>query len=118
MKKSYRVKTDKDFQAIFKQGKSVANRKFVVYFLDKEQQHCRLGLSVSKRLGNAVVRNQIKRRIRHAVMGLIPQLKHRDFVIIARSGVEELDYASLQKNLYHVLKLANLLEEKTSETNN
>ena len=50
MKKTYRVKSDKDFQAIFSKGTSVANRKFVVYQLEKNQGHYRVGLSVSKNL--------------------------------------------------------------------
>ena len=61
MKKSYRVKRDKDFNAIFKSGQNVANRKFVIYRLSKDQPHFRVGLSVSKKLGNAVTRNRIKR---------------------------------------------------------
>lgn len=115
VKKSYRVKRDKDFQAIFSEGKSVANRQFVVYYLEKEQEHFRLGLSVSKRLGNAVVRNRIKRRLRHLVQEFAPQLKHWDFVVIARSGVAELTTAELKKNLRHVLNLSPLYEEKISE---
>ena len=67
MKKEYRVKKDKEFQAVFTRGASVANRQFVVYALKKEQQtHFRIGLSVSKKIGNAVVRNQVKRYIREA----------------------------------------------------
>ncbi|MDO4205279.1 MAG: ribonuclease P protein component, partial [Streptococcus gallolyticus] len=42
MKKTYRVKSDKDFQAIFSKGTSVANRKFVVYQLEKNQGHYRV----------------------------------------------------------------------------
>ena len=68
MKKSYRVKRDKDFNAIFKSGQNVANRKFVVYRLRKDQPHFRVGLSVSKKLGNAVTRNRIKRLIRHVLI--------------------------------------------------
>ena len=56
MKKSYRVKKEKDFKALFDAGHSVANRKFVVYCLDRNLPHFRVGLSVSKRLGNAVTR--------------------------------------------------------------
>ena len=111
MKKTYRVKSDKDFQAIFSKGTSVANRKFVVYQLEKNQSHYRVGLSVSKKLGNAVTRNSIKRKIRHVVMELSPNLQHHDFVIIARKGVEKLDYHEVKKNLLHVLKLANLYQE-------
>jgi len=50
-------------------------------------------------------------KIRHVVMELSPNLRHHDFVIIARKGVEELDYHEVKKNLLHVLKLANLYQE-------
>lgn len=68
---------------------------------------------MSKKLGNAVTRNSIKRKIRHVIMELSPNLLNQDFVIIARKGVEELDYHyhEVKKNLLHVLKLANLYRE-------
>ena len=107
MKKSFRVKREKDFKAIFKDGTSFANRKFVVYQLENQQNHFRVGLSVSKKLGNAVTRNQIKRRIRHILQSVKGSLvEHVDFVVIARKGVETLEYAEMEKNLLHVLKLS------------
>ncbi len=111
MKKSYRVKREIDFNAIFTKGKNVANRKFVVYHLPREQAHFRVGLSVSKKLGNAVVRNSVKRKLRHAVQEFGPHLTTDDFVIIARKGVEELDYHEVKRNLLHVLKLAKLYQK-------
>lgn len=114
MKKSYRVKRERDFNQIFSHGKNVANRKFVVYRLSKNQQHFRVGLSVSKKLGNAVVRNRIKRKIRHILIEYQSQLVADDFVIIARKGVEELDYHEMKQNLLHVLKLAKIYQEGVS----
>ncbi|NQN49504.1 ribonuclease P protein component [Streptococcus suis] len=111
MKKSYRVKRERDFNDIFTQGKNVANRKFVVYQLSKEQKHFRVGLSVSKKLGNAVMRNRIKRRIRHILLECREEIVANDFVIIARKGVEELNYQEMKQNLIHVLKLAKLYQE-------
>ena len=112
MRKSFRVKKEKDFNAIFQEGKSVANRKFVVYRLENSEQHFRVGLSVSKKLGNAVTRNQIKRRIRHVLITHKDQIiENLDFVVIARKGVEEMNYTELEKNLLHVLKLANIYQE-------
>ncbi|TWS94586.1 ribonuclease P protein component [Streptococcus sp. sy018] len=111
MRKSYRVKTEKDFSLIFDQGKSVANRKFVVYFLVKDQAHFRVGLSVSKKLGNAVVRNGIKRQFRHLLQEFSPYLLAYDFVVIARKGAEELNHQDFKQNLRHVLKLAGLYQE-------
>ena len=109
MKKSYRVKKEKDFKALFDAGHSVANRKFVVYSLNRDLPHFRVGLSVSKRLGNAVTRNRVKRRLRHALMS--SQLEHQDFVVIARKGVEDLSYQDIYSNLVHVLKIAKLYKD-------
>lgn len=111
MKKSYRVKREKDFSAIFTQGQSVANKKFVLYKLEKNQEHFRVGLSVSKRLGNAVVRNRIKRLLRHVLQKHQEYLGTEDFVLIARKGTECLDYHQIETNLLHLLKLANIYKE-------
>ena len=112
MKKNFRVKREKDFKEIFQYGTSFANRKFVVYQLENQQNHFRVGLSVSKKLGNAVTRNQIKRRIRHILLSVREHLADNvDFVVIARKGVESLDYAEMEKNLLHVLKLSKIYQE-------
>lgn len=111
MRKSYRVKRERDFNQIFSKGKNVANRKFVIYRLSKNQKHFRVGLSVSKKLGNAVVRNRIKRKIRHILIENQSQLAADDFIIIARKGVEDLDYHEMKQNLLHVLKIAKIYQE-------
>lgn len=115
MKKAYRVKTEADFQKVFHQGKSMANRQFVVYSLAKEgQSHFRVGISVGKKLGNAVKRNTIKRRIRHCLIefdqeGLLkPDL---DFIVIARQPVSAMDYHDIRKSLLHVLKRSHILNK-------
>lgn len=108
IKKTYRVKRSKDFDQIFAAKHSFANKKFVVYTLNVQQPHFRVGISVSKKLGHAVVRNRIKRLIRHAVSDLSPQLEKVDFVIIARSGVQEMSFEEIKKNLRHVLKLSKI----------
>ncbi|MFD1707834.1 ribonuclease P protein component [Siminovitchia sediminis] len=113
MKKAYRIKSNTDFQAVFKKGKSVANRQFVLYALEKkEQTHFRIGLSVSKKIGNAVTRNRIKRYIRQVFYELEDQVSHnQDFVIIARKPAADMDYHSVKKSLEHVLRLGKYLKK-------
>jgi ribonuclease P protein component len=114
MRKKNRVKRNEDFTAVFQKGKSIANRQFVVYQLPKvEQAGFRIGLSVSKKLGNAVTRNRIKRYIRQVFTEIKIDVKgQRDYVIIARKPCVELTYEEFQKSLIHVLKKAESIEGK------
>ena len=111
MKKSFRVKKDREFQKVFHKRKSTANRQFVIYQYNKEDQsHFRVGISVSKKLGNAVTRNRLKRRIRHIVMELDDQLAQDvDFIVIARQPIVQMSYQEMKSSMMHVLKLATLL---------
>ena len=114
MNKRQRIKKNEDFQKVFKKGKSVANRQFVVYVMPKpEQQYFRVGLSVSKKLGNAVKRNEIKRYIRQSLLELRDDLRQDvDYVIIARHGAAALDFHETKKSLIHVMKIAKVLKVK------
>lgn len=112
MKKAYRVKKESDFQNIFQNGVSFANRKFVVYTICKpENVHFRVGISVGKKIGNAVERNLVKRRIRAAIYELKDSIKEeQDFIVIARPAIKEITMDELKTNLVHVLKLAKLMK--------
>lgn len=114
MKKRQRVKKNEDFQKVFKKGKSFANRQFVVYCLQKEgQEEFRIGLSVSKKIGKAVTRVQVKRYIRQVFLELKDQLKQdMDYVIIARNPAANLDFHETKKSLEHVLKIAKVLKKQ------
>ncbi|UJF26941.1 ribonuclease P protein component [Planococcus sp. 107-1] len=113
MNKQQRIKKNKEFQQIFKKGKSFANRQFIVYVLKSDQPEFRLGLSVSKKVGNAVTRNRIKRYIRQTFLELKDDLKpNTDYVIIARQQAAEMDFHESKKSLEHVLKIARALTKK------
>ena len=117
MNKRQRIKKNEEFQKVFKKGKSFANRQFVVYCLRKEEQQAfRVGLSVSKKIGNAVTRNQIKRYIRQTFLELKNDVRQdMDYVIIARSQAATLDFHETKKSLEHVLRIAKVLKKKQLE---
>ncbi|WP_409252427.1 ribonuclease P protein component [Bacillus sp. SCS-153A] len=112
MRKEQRVKKNSEFQEVFKKGTSLANRQFVIYRLRKQdQQHFRIGLSVSKKIGNAVVRNQVKRYIRQVFLELKDEVKNDyDYVIIARKPAADMDFHEIKKSLIHVLKKSKALK--------
>ncbi|WHY89165.1 ribonuclease P protein component [Neobacillus novalis] len=113
MKKELRIKKNKEFQAAFQNGTSFANRQFVVYSLKKEDQDFfRIGLSVSKKIGNAVTRNRIKRYVRQAIFELKDQLTiGNDYVIIARKPTADMDFFEVKKSITHVLKVGKVLKK-------
>ena len=115
VKKAYRMKKNEEFQLVFKKGKSFANRQFVLYYLKKEQQdHFRIGLSVSKKVGNAVVRNQIKRYIRQSFLELEERIPDSyDLIIIAREPAKDMDFHQVKKSLIHVLSKSGLYVKQT-----
>lgn len=111
MKKKYRVKSDADFQRVYHQGASKANRQLVLYVYPKPgQDHFRVGLSVGKRLGNAVQRNYIKRQLRQAVLELSDWIpKEIDFLLIARQDIRNKDFQQIKASLIHVMQLMDLI---------
>jgi len=78
----------------------------------QEQPAFRIGLSVGKKVGNAVVRNQVKRYIRQAFLELQDDVKQdMDYVIIARTQAASLDFHETKKSIEHVLKIAKVLKK-------
>ena len=114
MNKRQRIKKNEEFQKVFKKGKSFTNRQFVVYCLKKEDQTAfRIGLSVGKKVGKAVTRNQIKRYIRQTFLELKDDVRQdMDYVIIARNPAATLDFHETKKSLEHVLKIAKVSKKK------
>lgn len=104
MKKLHRLKDNRDFRRVFEEGKSFANRYLVLYHAPNQLGFYRVGFSVSKKVGNAVVRNRVKRYLREAVRHQeIKQHLPVDFVIIARPSAADLDFDGIRNNLVHLL---------------
>jgi len=120
MKKKFRIKKNEEFQQVFHKGESFANRQFVIYILDKqEQDFFRIGLSVSKKIGNAVIRNQIKRYIRQAFLELNEDiLAGKDYVIIARKPAADMTFKEVKSSLMHVLKKSGAMKNSKRKKNN
>ena len=114
MKKSYRVKDHKEFQDIIYSGKSFANRELVIYYKEKvTQRHFRIGISVGKKIGNAVQRNKIKRHLREAFHFLEDQIKPTvDIIIIARKPAIHMNTSEMVRSVSHLLKKQRLFSNR------
>ena len=106
-------KTD-DFKAVYEQKKSYANRSLVMYILEnpdnQKEQINRIGISVSKRVGNSVSRHRIKRVIREIFRTNDAMFrKGLDIVIVARVEAKQKDYAGLKEAVFHLAGKHSLL---------
>lgn len=115
MKKALRVKRNEDFQTIIQHRCSVACKEFVLYSLKNEFKHVRIGFSVSKKLGNAVTRNRIKRQCREMAADVIDKNQAYDYVLIVRQGYLKNDY---QDNLKSLTALYQRMQKLISKKEN
>lgn len=104
------LKSNMNFQNVYKNGVSYANKYLVMYVLENRTDNLRLGISVSKKVGNSIVRHRLTRLIRESVRlnsGSI--LKGYDIVIIARANLKGKNYADTESSLLHLLRLHKIL---------
>ncbi len=110
MNRSYSLKRNKEFQRVYRRGKSQGSRAAVMIVCRARHASVRVGFSVSKKLGNAVVRNRIKRRAREAFRVYLPEVKRGyDVIVVAREGIAELPFSELKKTMRYLLKKSGLL---------
>jgi ribonuclease P protein component len=93
VQRRHRLSRSRDFDAVYRQGKSVSTRYLVLYWFDREDDDDgphRVGIAVPKKLGTAVARNRVKRRLREVWKSLADEIQPgRDVVLVARPGLAE-----------------------------
>ena len=109
MKKDDIVKNNREFNNIIKNGKYKKNNEFVIYYIDNNKENSRFGISVSKKIGNAVTRNYYKRIIRnicHKNENLYS--KGKDYIIIMRKGLTLLNFNEVNESFIDLIKKINI----------
>ncbi len=108
MKKIEVVKNNREFDNIIKNGQYKKNKEFVIYYINNDKTLNRFGISVSKKIGNAVIRNYYKRIIRNICdksKNLYSNTK--DYIIIMRKGLMSLSFDEAYQSMNDLLKNIN-----------
>ena len=104
------LKKNRDFQHLYKEGKSRANRYLVLYVKENGLEKNRFGVSVSKKVGNSVVRHRITRLIRESYRLHEDRFNSGlDMVVIARKGAKDKTCREIESALLHLGKLHGIL---------
>lgn len=112
------LKKRNDFQVVYKNGKSVANRYLVMYKRKNNTDRNRLGISVSKKVGNSVVRHRVTRLIRESYRLNEEKFQQGyDLIVVARVGTKEISYFDMESALLHAAKLQNIRKDVKNEKN-
>ena len=112
MERQYRLKKNRAFQYVYRRGQSAACRDLVM--LRAKGRELKVGFSVSKKVGNAVTRNRVKRRLRECFRPLLGDVKNGQYVIIARTSAAEAAFRDLQRDVVHLLKVHSAFREGDS----
>ena len=120
----YRLKKNFEFTIVYRRGKSFANGLLVMYILknkknkdDKFNIYNKLGVSVSKKVGNSVVRSRCKRLISESFrLNYDHIIQGYDFIFIARNPIKDKSYLEVERCMKNLIKKAGLYNNE--ETNN
>ena len=113
LKKQNRLKKRKEFGYIYKHGSYSACKTLSVIYCQAYSKPIKIGFSVSSKIGNAVIRNRVKRQLRSIVSTLVDKLNNKNnYIFVARVGIEECDYTQIQNSVIYCLNKAGLINEK------
>ena len=104
------LKKNQDFQSVYRNGKSYANRLLVMYVLENNLDKNRLGISVSKKVGNSVVRHHVTRLVRESYR-LQENIFNSglDIVVVARANAASASFREIESALLHLGKLHKIM---------
>ena len=102
MKKQYRIKKSQEFEKIMKNRKFFASAGIVLYIKKKEEENARVGITVKRKIGNAVIRNKVKRQIRMMVQEIYEFDEKFDSILLIKEKYLENDYET-NKNILNSL---------------
>ena len=116
MERQYRLKKNRAFQYVYRKGHSVACRNLVL--LTAPGRELKVGFSVSKKTGNAVTRNRVKRRLRECFRPLMGDVKTGLYVVVARPSAAEAAFRDLQRDVRYLLKKQDALVRRPAREGN
>jgi ribonuclease P protein component len=113
LRKEFRLRKDKEFKRVYRWGKKYLNNYFVLYQISNGLKTNRFGFTVSKKVGKAVERNYLKRRLREICHRQNSQLVTGfDLVIIPRKPAKRADFPKLNEKLRQLFERANLIHKE------
>lgn len=111
LRREYSLRRNKEFRYVYRRGKSVSDKYFVLIYVKTKTPHLKVGFSVSKKLGNAVSRNFMKRRMKEVFFSMLGNVSKKSLIVfVPRQRAKDLEYSQILSSMRGLLKKAGLLE--------
>jgi ribonuclease P protein component len=112
MEKKYRLRKNLEFKKVYSGGKNYWNRNLTLYKKKNNLEETRFGITITKKVGKAVIRNKIRRRIKEIYRKNLYRIKSGyDLIFIPKQNVVDISYKELESAMIHILKISNMLKD-------
>lgn len=116
LSKKNRLTKNRHFQFIYKKGSKVYSKYLYIVYASTKLKPIKVGVVVSNKVGKAVKRNKVKRRLRAVVAQLLPNIKSDyNYIVVAKPEIIELDYKAIKKEVTNAFKKGGLLNSEKSD---
>ena len=115
LKRINRLKKRYQFNYVYKSGEHFSGEHMVLYVVSSKTKNIKVGLAVTKKIGHAVVRNRVRRKLREIIKKQVPTLKQNyNIIVVARENISEASFDKLSAEFLKLLKKANLIQDEES----
>ncbi|MBS4539312.1 ribonuclease P protein component [Clostridium sp. D2Q-11] len=109
MDKKLKLRNNRDFRKVYDKGKSISNKYLVMFYIKNGLDYNRVGFSTTKKLGNAVIRNKVKRLIKESFrLNNDNLINGYDIVFLARIRANSASYEDMEKSIINLFKRSKL----------
>ena len=107
MDKIYKLRNNMEFKKVYNGGKNYWNRNLVLYVRKNNMINSRVGYSITKKIGNSVVRNKVRRRMKEIYRLKFNNIKEGyDLIFIPKKNIVDISYKELESAMLHIMKLS------------
>lgn len=112
MEKKYRLRSNIQFKKVYSNGKSYGNKLIVLFVFKNGLKYNRVGYSVTKKVGNSVTRNRVRRRMKEIYRLNCYKIKNGyDLIFLPRTNIKDSCYKDIESAMFHLLRIAHILNE-------
>jgi ribonuclease P protein component len=116
MDKMYRLRSNMEFRKVYNKGKNYWNRNLILFVKKNDLGYTRVGYSITKKIGNSVVRNRIRRQMKEIYRLNFDQVeKGYDLIFIPKKNVVDISFEKLESAMLHIMNISKVIKKESGK---